>query len=85
MSRKQMSVKRRAAAYASGKRAAGTHSNADEGPLAEGWEDGYRAALRDIKKVGADLSLDISRELGAAFSGVVERAAVAYKEELEKL
>lgn len=36
--------------YAAEKRARGTHSGADEGPLAEGWAAGYRAAVHDVRK-----------------------------------
>ncbi len=85
MSKKPQSIRRRAANYASGKRAQGTHSGADESPLAEGWEDGYKAALRDVQRTAGVLVDTVGDELQQALLRVVTNAAEVFKEEMEKL
>lgn len=85
MSRKPQSIKRRAASYASGKRNAGTYTAADEQALAEGWEDGYSAALRDVKQVARGLIEDTRGALSKSLDATVGAAAEIARSELEEL
>lgn len=85
MPRKPQSIKRRAASYASGKRQHGVLIPSDAHCFAKGWEDGYRAALRDVQKIGGRLVDVVGDELQRALLNVVTSAAKTFQEELEKL
>jgi len=80
---KPRTVPQRAESYAVGKSRA-TSVTGVEG-LAMGWEDGYRAALRDVNKVAASLVDDVCGELQQALLNVVTRAGTAFKQEMEKI
>jgi len=49
--RAPQSITRRANSYAGAKIRLGTHATGEYGPLAEGWRDGYRRAMSEVRRV----------------------------------
>lgn len=63
--RKPMKVSRRAAIFAEKKIALGTHSVGDTGPLEDGWTAGYRAAMRDARKLWMRERMHVDESIAA--------------------
>jgi flagellar biosynthesis/type III secretory pathway protein FliH len=85
---KAKTIKQRAGSYARGKRGSGPSDWATkvrETSHAEGWEDGYRAALRDVKQVAKGLLDDTVEAMTKSTIEVVTAAAEAFREELGKI
>lgn len=51
---RKVKLQRRASAYATGGVHRGDKTNGEYGALAEGFESGYRAAMRDMRKIVAE-------------------------------
>jgi flagellar biosynthesis/type III secretory pathway protein FliH len=81
---KAKTVRQRAGSYARGK-TRGQQSDAREESLAVGWEDGYRAALRDVKQVAKGLLGETVDAMTRSTVEVVTAAAEAFREELGKI
>jgi len=81
---KNRTIAQRAVKYAQGKVHA-LKTPTYEAPLAQGWHDGYRAALRDVTQIGTGLTYATSRELSDALDSVIDRAVVTFREELGKI
>jgi hypothetical protein len=85
MATRLQNIKLRSGSYAFGKRASGAYTAADEAALSQGWEDGYEAALRDVKGVAQGLIDDTCSALTNSLVEVATAAAEHFKEEMEKI